>query len=546
MMIANILNSKAKTVTFGGILLALSSLVSSVLGIARDRLLAGIFGAGPELDSYFAAFRIPDLLYGILIIGGFTAVFLPMFSEYAERSKEEAWRFTNNLLHTFLLFFSMLALILLIGASLLVRLVAPGFTAPQHDATVALTRLMLLSPLLLGVSAIVSGVLQYAGKFFLYALAPILYNLGIIAGILFFVPAFGVLGLGIGVLFGAALHVLVQLPGLFASGFRWQAIVQPGDPAMKKVLRLALPRIISTSAYQLATTVLTALASTFSAGSIAIFQFANNIQYFPVGIFGVSFALASFPNLSRAFVHHDHGAFLQTFSETFRQTVFFTLPIAVWIFLMRAEIVRLLLGTGKFGAEDVRLTSASLAIFSFVIVFHSLIPLLARAFFALQDTKTPTVVHVGTLVFNIAAALFFSFLFNSFEDVRAFFSSLLSLQGIQDIRVLALPLSLASTGFLQFFFLFVLLRKEIHHHWRTHVLHSFLKLLIASAVSGAVLFFTLAYGEFFTKGQVLLHSARALFLQIAFAGGAGLASYLLACLALRSSELRAIFSSLKR
>ncbi|MBI2574123.1 MAG: murein biosynthesis integral membrane protein MurJ [Candidatus Wildermuthbacteria bacterium] len=539
MMIANILNFKTKTVAFGGILLALSSAVSSALGIVRDRLLAGRFGAGPELDAYFAAFRIPDLLYGILIIGGFTAVFVPLFSEYAEKSKEEAWRFTSNLLHVFLLFFSALSLLLLFGAPLLVRLVAPGFTASQYETTVFLTRLMLLSPLVLGVSAIVSGVLQYAGRFFLYALAPILYNAGIIAGILFFVPAFGIIGLGMGVLFGAMLHLLVQVPGFFAYGFRWQAILRITDPAMKKIFVMVLPRLISTSAYQISATVLTALASTFSAGSIAVFQFANNIQYFPVGIFGVSFALASFPNLSRAFVHHDHSQFLRTFSSTFRQTVFFTLPVALWIFLMRSQIVRLLLGTGKFGEDDIRLTAASLAIFSFVIVFHSLVPLLARAFFALQDTKTPTVVHVGTLLFNISAAFFLAFLFNSFEGVRAFFSELLSLQDIEDIRVLALPLSLAMTGFLQFLFLFIFLRKEMSHHWRTGVLVSFLKLLIAAFVSGVAL-----------SGVLAWHGApdglQDLFAQAALAGGAGLLSYLFVCVLVRSSELREIFSSLKK
>src|SRR3989344_6830511 len=184
-MLNNFFSSQTKTVTFGAVILATSTILSGILGLIRDILLAGRFGAGPELDVYFTAFRIPDFVYGILIVGGITGVFLPVFAEYFQ--KKEAWELANNVLNCFLVLLVLICGILVIFTPQVVNLIAPGFSAEQKSLTTALTRIMFFSPIFFGLSSVFSGILHYFNRFLIYSLAPILYNLSIIAGILFFV-----------------------------------------------------------------------------------------------------------------------------------------------------------------------------------------------------------------------------------------------------------------------------------------------------------------------------------------------------------------------
>ncbi|MBI2121466.1 MAG: hypothetical protein HYU05_02090, partial [Candidatus Wildermuthbacteria bacterium] len=356
-----------------------------------------------------------------------------------------------------------------------------------RNLAVSLSRVLLLSPLILGVSSVFSGVLQYFQKFLLYAIAPVLYNLGIIGGILFFAPAVGIRGVVIGVLAGAFLHMAVQAPGVVKQGFRWRLEASLSHPALRKIGLLALPRLFSVSAQQLMLVVLTSLASFFAPGSIAIFQFANNIQYLPVGVLGLSFSLASFPSLARAAVHGSNGEFLGIFSRVTRhslaraavhgsngeflgifsrvtrQIVLMTGVASIGIFFFRNDIVRLLLQSGSFSPQDVRLTGAALGLFSFGIVLHALLLLFVRAFFALQDTKTPAYVHGATLVVNILLALGFSRMLASPGPLYDLLAARFSLEGVADIRVLALPLSLTITAGIQCALLGMFLQKRFTH-----------------------------------------------------------------------------------
>jgi len=240
-MIAKLLRIESKTIGAAALLLAGSALISRLLGLLRDRLLASRFGAGEELDMYFAAFRIPDFIYGILIMGGFTAVFLPIFSEYLEKNKEEAFRMVSNLLNVLFVLLAGFAFILFVFMPFLIQLVTPGFSGEMREATVPLARLMLLSPILLGLSAVFSGMLQYFGKFLVYSLAPVLYNAGIIVGILFFAPAMGLIGIAWGVVLGAALHFLIQVYPVFQSGFSFKNVFSFFDPPLLRMVRLTAP-----------------------------------------------------------------------------------------------------------------------------------------------------------------------------------------------------------------------------------------------------------------------------------------------------------------
>src|SRR3989344_1399684 len=286
-------NFQSKTITSAAIVLAGSSLISRILGLFRDRLLAGVFGAGSELDVYYAAFRIPDFIYSILIAGGIIVAFLPLMSEYFLENKEAAWKFVNNILNVFLFFLIFISLGLFIFAPVITKLITPGFTPQQLAMTVLLTRILALSPILLGVSSIFSGILQYFNKFLAYGLAPIFYNLGIIFGIVFLAPYSGILGVAAGVIIGAFLHLAVQIPSALLSGFKYRPIFDFKAPGLKRVLFLMIPRTFAVFSLQSNYVVMTAIASTLAVGSITVFNLANNIQHFPSGIVGVSFATAA-------------------------------------------------------------------------------------------------------------------------------------------------------------------------------------------------------------------------------------------------------------
>lgn len=387
---------------------ALSGLASRALGVFRDRLFADRFGAGDILDAYFAAYRIPDLLYNLLILGALSAAFLPVVTAYlarGERERAEAFRMANALLTITVSLLALFALVLGVLAPLLMRFLAPGFSSDLRALATTLTRIMLLQPIFLGLSSVVSGLLLAHHRFLAYAAAPVLYNAGIIVGILFLVPVIGLAGLAWGVVLGAALHVGVQLPGLSRVGFRFQPTWEWRHPGVRKISQLFVPRLIGLVAQQANLLVVTILGSGLLAGSIASYIFADNLQAFPVGVFGISLAVAAFPLLSSAAARQDASVFREVLNRSLRLVFFFTLPLSVFVLLLRAQIVRVVLGTGAFDWTDTQRTFAALGVLALSIVAQSAIPLLARAFFSLHDTRTPMFVSLAAIVTNVTAAL---------------------------------------------------------------------------------------------------------------------------------------------
>lgn len=461
-MFNQIFNSQTKTITFTAALLGLSGLMSRILGLIRDRLLAARFGAGEELDVYFAAFRIPDFVYGILIMAGLSAVFLPVLTERFRKDEKEGWQMVNVVLNSFLALLIIFCGILAILTPWLIEFIAPGFAAEQKKLAVPLTQIMFLSPIFFGLSSIFSGVLHYFNRFLAYSIAPVLYNLGIIFGIIFFVPFFGVTGLALGVILGAFSHWAIQIPSARASGFRYSFIFNFRYPGLLKIFRFMTWRVIGASVYHINLIVVTAIASVLTVGSITVFNFANNISHFAVGIIGASFATAAFPTLSRAWAKRGREEFLQNFSYTFRQILFLAIPASLVIFLLRNQIVQLILGAGQFGFLETRLTSASLGLFSLGIFAFALTPLLLRAFFALQDVKTPTVIGMIYMVLTVATSFFFTWLLGFANFFQQFLAKALNLENIENIQVLGLPLAVSLSGILYFFLLFVFLKKKLH------------------------------------------------------------------------------------
>ena len=521
-MIRKIFDKQTTNITSAAYILAFASILSALLGLIRDRLLAGHFGAGPVLDIYYASFRLPDLVFAVLISGGITAAFLPVFSEYFAKNKGEAWQLATNTLNIFLFFAILTSGLFLVLTPWLIPLIVPGFRPEYKSLTILLTRIMFLSPILLGISSIFSSVLQYFNRFLAYSLAPIFYNLGIIFGILVFAPLFGPVGLAYGVVLGALLHWLIQAPAVFKIGFKWKPVFYLSSPGLKKIVKLMIPRTISAVASHFNLVVVTAIASTIGAGSIAIFNFAQNLRSLPIIMVGSSFAIAAYPFLARDWAQGKKKEFLKNFSATIRQVLFLVIPLSFLIFILRAQFVRIILGTGKFGWLDTRLTAAALGIFSISIFAYALIPILARMFFSLQDTKTPFAIASLSVAFNIG----FSFLFVWLLKFPNWFSRLtysaLRLTGIKHIAVIGLPLALSLAGILQLILLFIFLYKKLGGFDYRILWYSFARIILVSSLSCFLIYPTL----YLVAGIVNMHKLTGILIQATLASLVGILGYL--------------------
>jgi len=377
--------------------IALASLVSRLLGVFRDRILAGAFGAGDVLDIYYAAFRVPDFIYNLIIVGALSAGFIPVFIQSRQQGKEGesfSWQLTN-------IFMTMSGIALVVAAVLvglfapsIAPLIAPGFTPDKQLGVIALTRIILLSPVLLGLSAILGGVLQAYRNFFIYSLAPIFYNVGIIFGALFLAPWYGIVGLAWGVILGAALHFVTQFLAVLRLGWRPKFIWKPKDKGLREIIRLMVPRTLSLATQHLNIVFLTIIASFLASGSLAIFNFSSNLYFVPVAFFGISYALAVFPALSESALEKDGESFKKLISNAVRSVLFFIVPATVVFILLRAQLVRIVFGSGAFDWNDTVLTFESLRWLALSMFASAIIPILVRGFYARHNTVTPFVVGI--------------------------------------------------------------------------------------------------------------------------------------------------------
>ncbi|OGZ30600.1 MAG: hypothetical protein A2931_04075 [Candidatus Niyogibacteria bacterium RIFCSPLOWO2_01_FULL_45_48] len=434
-------NREISGVHQAALLIGLSSIVAKVLALYRDRLLAGTFGAGEELDIYFAAFRVPDFLYAVSLILSTNAAILPIFMRRESRGHDAVRSFVARISTLFIF-----VMVLVIGAAYFLMpfvssLITPGFSAVNLDKLVVLSRILLLSPLLLGFSALISNILQAHNRFFIYALSPVLYNAGIIAGILFFYPSMGLSGLTWGVILGALLHLLVQVPSVVSVGLMPRPTLAVFGKDILEVLRFSTPRSIGIGLNQLVLTVLTAIASAIGAGSIAVFQFSYNLFSIPLGVIGLSYSVAAFPAMTRSFVDGKKDEFIKNVVNSLRHIIFWSLPFVVLFIVLRAHIVRVVLGAGAFGWADTRLTAAALGLFSISILAQGIVMLLVRAFYAAGKTVFPLIVNFISSLVTVAIAVGVLYLFETSHPLRVFERVLLRVEDLGQTSVLVLAFS---------------------------------------------------------------------------------------------------------
>jgi len=426
-------------------LLGFFALLSQVLGFLRDRFFASYFGAGELLDVYYAAFRVPDFIFIWSASMVSLSVLIPFLTRRMAEGKESARRFLDTVFTVFFVILVILCGAAFVGAPRLSLLLFPGFEAAQHASVVLLMRIMLLQPLLLAISNLYASVTQLERRFFVYAVSPILYNVGIIAGILLFYPTFNIAGLAWGVVLGAFLHLLVQIPIIVRSGLLPRITFVPSLSEIKEVILVSLPRTFALSAQNISVLVLTALGSLLGAGSIAIFNFSWNLQAVPLTIIGASYSVAAFPTLSGLWNKGNKSEFHRTLLSAIRHIIFWSVPALVLFIVLRAQIVRTVLGTGAFDWNDTRLTAAAFALFTLSIVAQSLILLFTRAFYAAGKTLVPVSIALVGAITTVGGAFLFSYLFESVPFFRYFIESLLRVDDAVGASVLALPLAY-STG----------------------------------------------------------------------------------------------------
>lgn len=519
-MIKKLLNNKlllnsnpSKSVISAAFVITVAGLASRILGLLRDRLLASTFGAGDTLDIYYAAFRVPDLIYNLLILGALSAAFIPVFTGLISQEKdEEAWSLSSNLLNLAIFFIIIISLLFFLFAPFIMNLITPGFPPEKMDKVIAFTRIMFLSPLFLGISGILGGILTSFKRFLIYSLAPIFYNLGIIFGVLVLVKMVGEIGLAWGVVLGAFFHMLTQYPAARHLGFRhhFREAKYFSDPNLRKVLTLMIPRTLGIAISQINLLVITIFASTLATGSLAIFNFAQNIQSVPLGLVGISFSIAVFPVLSAYAAKDDTKNFVESFSETFRQILFFVIPMSIFMLLLRAQIVRVVLGAGKFDWEDTTLTFQVLGIFMLSLFAQSVIPLLARAFYAMHNTKTPFYIALFSEAVNIIAVLLL----------------------LPRFQVLGLAMAFSLASIFQMLFLLFALRLKFENLDDKRILNSLFKVSLASFVAGIFIQFT----KVIVSGVVNMDTFLGVFTQMAMASFIGIGVFSGICEIVRLEE----------
>lgn len=437
--------------------------LSQVLGLIRDRSLAYIVGAGPALDVYYAAFRIPDFLYISIASLASITVLMPFLMDRITNNQDNklvAKRFLNNVFSAYSLFMILSSIIIVIFMPLLVKYVAPGFNESQIQSLVLTSRIMLLSPIFIGLSNLIGTVTQLYKNFLVFSLSPVFYNIGILFGIFLIYPRFGVQGLAIGVVLGAILHFLIQVPVVIKHDFFPKFTFNINWKEILEVVKISAPRTLALSCNSIAFIVLISMASNLKPGSISLFTFAYNLQSVPVGIIGISYSVAAFPVLVRCFSTKDIDSFLRHIIEAVKQVVFWSLPIMSLFIVLRAQIVRVILGSTSFSWFDTRLTAASVALFVVSLATQGLVLLFVRGYYASGNTKKPLIVNALSSLMVIIFAKVLIFIFTEYPNSLYVLENLLRVKKVPGTEMLALPLAFALGSILNFILIWILFAKD--------------------------------------------------------------------------------------
>ncbi len=382
-------------------------MLSKILGLVRDRLLAHVFSPD-KIDIFWAAFRLPDFIFQIIILGALSVAFIPVFTEHLEnKGKEDAFEMARAVLNVSLAIFIFITILIYIFAQpIITSLIAPGFTLDKQLQVIELTRIILFGQVILVLGSFFIGISQSFQRFIIPSLSPVFYNLGIILGIVFLSKYFGIAGAAYGVVLGAFLHAAIQIPLIWSMGFRFKFPPRFFNSGVKEIMQLMSIRTIGLAAEQINETVGVALATLASIGSVTYLTFASHLQVVPIGLFGATLAQAALPVLSSEKARGKLEEFKVTILTTLHQILFLTLPASAILIVIRIPVVRLVFGASQFNWEATVLTGATLAFLSIGLAAQAISLLLVRGFYALKDTKTPVIVSLVVVVLNIVISVY--------------------------------------------------------------------------------------------------------------------------------------------
>ncbi len=482
-------NREIKGLHEAAYLIAFFTLLSQFLGIIRDRLLAHTFGAGAIVDVYYAAFRIPDFLFVLITSFISTSVLIPILSRNISDTPHLK-KIVNSLFSIFVLAVLIISILTFILIPTILEKTMGAIIGGQYGADLILfTRILLLSPILLGISQMFGGIIQAYRKFFVYAMSPIVYNLGIIIGIIFLYPIFGPVGLIYGVVLGLIMHVLIQLPSVAKHNLVPKFTFKIDWPIVREIVLVSLPRAITLGSTQLILFVLVAVAGTFAAGSIAIFNFSYNLQSVPMAIIGISYSMAAFPTLSRLFSNGNREEFIGHLIAAARHIIFWSTPVVVMFIVLRAQIVRTILGTGQFDWSDTKLTAAALAVFSVSALAQNLILLFVRGYYSAGHTKKPLLVGMFSMITTIVLTFVFINIFHTHNSFREFFEDLLRVDTAGS-AVLMLPLAFSVGTIINAILLWIIFERDFPGFSKT-IWRTLIQTLFASLVAGVISYIVL-------------------------------------------------------
>ena len=393
--------------------------LNNLIGLARQIIVLNAFGTSGEMDAFIAANRVSETLFTLVAGGALASAFIPTFTSLLVKDDNRgAWKLASAIANLILLFLTLVAALAAIFAPLIVRyLIAPGFAtdAAQEQLAVDLMRLMLPSAILFGISGLVIGILNSKQVFFLPALAPAMYQLGMIFGVLVLAPSLGIYGLAWGVLIGSAGYLLIQLPALLRVGGEYTPILGLKLPAVREVGRLMVPRLLGLAFVQLNFWVNIRLATRISQGSVTGVYFAFTLMLMPQALIAQSIAIAALPTFSAQFAQNKLDDMRSSLASTVRSVLLLSIPATVGLIILRQPLIEMLYQGGEFTAESTQLVAWALLWYTVGLVGHSVVEILVRAFYAMHDTKTPVLVGVAAMSLNLVLSFAFVALFTRLE-----------------------------------------------------------------------------------------------------------------------------------
>ncbi|MDD5154725.1 MAG: murein biosynthesis integral membrane protein MurJ [Desulfovibrionales bacterium] len=495
---------------------------SRILGLIREQVLAGLFGAGYFIDAYVVAFRIPNLLRDLFAEGALSSAFVTVFTDYDQKKgPKETWRLANNVLTSLFIIVGALTLIGIFFAGDIIMLMAPDFS--RIPGKIALTRDMtvIMFPffILVSLAAAVMGMLNTKGYFFIPAMSSAFFNLGsIVSGVIlaFVFPRFGqpaIVGMAVGTLIGGFLQLAIQLPSLHKVGFHLSPLLSFRDEGLHRVIKLMIPAIIGLSATQLNIFINTYFAASCEQGSVSWLNYAFRLMQFPIGVFGVAISIATLPVVSRHASNKDltqlKGAYLSALVMAFALTI----PASCGLVILAKPIIKLIFEHGRFTGYDTLHTAEALSFYAIGLFAYASVKIIVPVFYALDDTKYPVIASFMAVVVNI---LVITMTIDSFQHKAIAFST-------------------SITMILNFVFLSLILYRKVEGYDLGYLFKSLAKVLMASAAMGLIVYYVHGWLEGIW-GHGLHAELFSLSITIAFAGF----SYFFLLYALRLKEWRVL------